>query len=144
MMLSACAVYPQSDAVMAVNQHMYEHEDTIEVYDCMGGTVSDFMRLGEYAVESNKLVRWHGNVISACTVTADIIRNNDGRQCLVSDRVVFGYHQARYDDGTYVANYSDYMPDTVVWMKSKGGLPIGEPLLVLKGEDLLKFYKMCE
>jgi len=153
LMLSACAVYPQSDAVRGVARaelipgavrpsNIYELEHTIEAYDCLGGWSHQFKNLADYAVKTGKMVRWHGNVFSACTVMADRIRDKGGNQCLVSNRVNFGYHQARDNAGNYSSNIS-YRDDTKAWIKKQGGMKKGNNLLIMKGAELLKFYKMC-
>ena len=89
-----------------------------------------------------------GNCFSACTLVTALIPKT--RLC-VTERAVLGFHaswigdkmgkQAISKEGTNLL-YQMYPRDIQRWISRKGGL--GSGTLILKGRELMAFYRICK
>ena len=110
-----------------------------------GGSTLDAINAAKFIVKSGKLLIINGDCFSNCGGLVEKVIQLGGDAC-VTDRALFGYHQARYDDGHYEPPYWLYRKEIVQWVTkhSKGGVwPIGWPLTTMQGDELHKFYRQC-
>jgi hypothetical protein len=117
------------------------------IRDDMGGSLGNYLLMFTRMRDSGERVIIDGNCFSACTLVTIIPKE---RIC-VTQRAVLGFHAGWIDDqtrnrptsaeGTSVL-FELYPPALRRWITKHGGL--GPRTILLKGRELMAFYRACE
>ena len=121
--------------------------DEVRILSSRGGEVGQFVDMFEHLRKSGDHVVIDGPCLLACTLVLSAVPKD--RIC-VTHRAILGFHAARFIDrrGRFHADpeatqimYESYPASIRDWIRQRGGLT--SRLLILRGRDLIGFFRIC-